>query len=99
MGFGAERANLMGESPVDMRSTAGNTLNSPNDEEENKELSKRTNNAKTNLIKEIKAFNSERMQNEAANEDHKDESYQMAAKFTEKASITSVPSFLSLLPP
>jgi len=35
MGFGAERANLMGESPVDMRSTAGNTLNNPSDEEEN----------------------------------------------------------------
>ncbi len=84
MGFGAERANLMGESPVDMRSTAGNTLNSPNDEEENKELSKRTNNAKTNLIKEILAFNSERMQKEAANEDHKDESDQMAAIFTVK---------------
>ena len=73
LGFGAERANLMGETPVTMPSDStaeGNSVNSygyGGDEEADyknaagaEELIARANNAKTNLIHEILAFNSER---------------------------------------
>ncbi len=42
----------------------------------------RANNAKTNLIQEIMAFNSEREQVESNAEDHKDESEQQSLTFT-----------------
>lgn len=91
LGFGAERANLMGEAPVSMpeASTAvGNSVNSGAEETQEdvaagaQELIARANNAKTNLIQEILTFNTEREQAEGALEDHKDESEQNAALFT-----------------
>jgi len=86
MGFGAERANLMGEAAIHMPSTAGNALNHGNEEqeEENPNLNAKTNNAKTNLIQEILAFNTESQQVEHSNEDNKDDSEQMAYIFTAK---------------
>ncbi len=67
MGFGAERANLMGETvqmPYDESGAGGPSLN--NQYEESKAsgggggyLNTRATNAKTQLIQEIMAFNSE----------------------------------------
>ena len=82
MGFGAERANLMGETPVSMPSAAstysGHGVNEHGGSEVQAQskagdLQTRALNAKTNLIQEILAFNSEREQVEGASEDVKDE--------------------------
>ena len=66
MGFGAERANLMGEAAVSMpdsEASTGPSVNAGEAGEESKtdggntDLTARAYNAKTNLIKEILAFN------------------------------------------
>ena len=90
LGFGAERANLMGEAPITMpdHAAAGSSVNPGDDGASNEstvgaqDLMDRANNAKTNLIQEILAFNSEREQAEGAMEDHKNEAEQAASAFT-----------------
>ena len=84
MGFGAERANLMGEAAVSMPvdSNVGPSVNGGGESEAttasagDRDLVARANNAKTNLIQEIMAFNNEREQVESNAEDHKDEAEQ-----------------------
>lgn len=89
MGFGAERANLMGEAPVSMPteviSTAGSSdldHGNSNSGASDADLSARAKLAKTNLIREILSFNKDREQAEDAVEDHKDESEQASSVFT-----------------
>lgn len=88
MGFGAERANLMSEPAVSMASTADPSANGGGDGDQevmgDSNLSARANNAKTQLIQEIMAFNSEREAAEGANEETKDEKEQIAAAFSVK---------------
>ena len=91
MGFGAERANLMGEAAVSMPAadhSTGPSVNERDTTEESKtdggnsDLTARAYNAKTNLIQEILAFNSQRENMEAQDEDRKDESEQQALVFS-----------------
>lgn len=74
MGFGAERANLMGEAamtmPTDSTSAATNEQSSDPSAGE-VDLSQRANNAKTALMQQILAFNTEVVQVENAGEDQK----------------------------
>jgi len=64
MGFGAERANLMGEAPVSMPAEVISTAGGLNHGHENsgsagssEDLNARAKVAKTNLIREILSFN------------------------------------------
>lgn len=74
MGFGAERANLMGEPAMAMPTTDSTQAasNSENTTTGDVDLSERATNAKTQLISEILAFNTEVAQVESAGEESKD---------------------------
>ena len=85
IGFGSERANLMQEPAIQMpthdegaaaaTSSAASTADeSGNEAAGSADLMNRANNAKTNLIQEILAFNNQREEVEGAAEDQKDES-------------------------
>jgi len=85
IGFGSERADLMNEPAIQMpthdenaaaaTSSAASTADeSGNEVAGSADLMNRANNAKTNLIQEILAFNNQREEVEGAGEDHKDES-------------------------
>ena len=88
MGFGAERANLMGEAPVEMPYAATNNTESTaaasdsgESSAQNVDLNQRSQNAKTQLISEILNFDNERQQVESAAEDHKTENEQQTSQF------------------
>ena len=74
MGFGAERANLMGEAAMAMPTTDSTQAasSSENTTSGDVDLSERATNAKTQLISEILAFNTEVAQVESAGEESKD---------------------------
>lgn len=81
MGFGAERANLMQEAAISMPTDSTSAASSEHATGD-VDLSQRATNAKTQLIQEILAFNTEVVQVENAGEDHKDEAEQASLAFT-----------------
>ena len=92
-GFGAERANLMGEAAVEMPAYNTASVN-PGDENNGApavmvsagegNLNARASTAKTQLMQAILGFNSEREQVESASEESKDESEQNSLVFSVK---------------